>query len=97
MSFVNNNKQLMLNVNLSVELQERLDILQEMKPAHIDDIFPLIKADAALLRSFLSKLQNHNGIGADHPIYYFSEKLKVSCNIVQLWFNRYFQVKPLVL
>lgn len=55
-----------------------MKILMEMQPKNVEDFIPLVSADATELDQYKSTLECHNVLGVNHPIYYFSEQLKVS-------------------
>lgn len=60
------------------EIEEKLKILKEMQPKRIDDFIPLMKVETSELEDYKMGLESYNSIGSNHPIYYFSEKLKVN-------------------
>ncbi|XP_031616833.1 uncharacterized protein LOC116336809 isoform X3 [Contarinia nasturtii] len=59
------------------EIKEKINIVQQMKPNNIADFIPLLIADAIVLEKYKRDLVDFNAIGNDHPIYYFSAKLKI--------------------
>lgn len=61
------------------QLQENLCILDRMDPKHIDDFLPLICVDKCELEKFNKHIEDQELYESnENPIYYFSEKLKVS-------------------
>lgn len=67
---------------------EKLKILNEMQPKHIEDFVPLMSVDTDELREYKTNLEKDKSIGADHPIYYFSNSLNVN-SILQTLFNHF--------
>lgn len=63
------------------EIEEKLDILREMQPKKIDDFIPLMRVDTSELKDYKTDLKSYNSIGLNHPIYYFSEQLKVLISV----------------
>lgn len=60
-------------------MQSNFETLIEMDPKHIDDILPLISVQKAQLDQFKLVLKEQTlNRSFENPIYYFSEKLKVS-------------------
>lgn len=51
----------------------------EMMPKRIDDFIPLISVETNVLETYkcVLKTAKINSIGSDHPIYHFSQRLKV--------------------
>lgn len=57
-------------------MQENIRILEAMDSKYIDDVLPLICVEKNELEKFKSILDVQE-LDSEHPIYYFSEKLKV--------------------
>lgn len=58
------------------QLQENMRIIEVMESRHIDDLLPLICIQKNELVKFKKILDEHE-LHSEHPIYYFSKKLKV--------------------
>lgn len=53
-----------------------MEILFDMNPKYIDDIFPLVTIDDLMLEKFKEFVQDISDVH-QHPIYYFSKELQV--------------------
>ncbi|XP_031635754.1 transcription termination factor, mitochondrial-like [Contarinia nasturtii] len=65
------------------QLQQKMHILNDMDPRHIDDFLPLICVDKTELEKFKKTLEGQELYEySENPIYYFSERLKVQPSII---------------
>lgn len=62
----------------AANIEEKIKIIKQMEPSHIEHFIPLMRVEAADLENYKCRIVENNAIGSAHPIYYFSTKLDVS-------------------
>lgn len=63
------------NVFVLVQVIDNIELIKEMNPKSIEDLLPLVEVDTLKLKSFTRHVNKEQS--QVHPIYFFSEKLKV--------------------